>query len=291
MIHPLLSIQARTQTFLLRHFRLTRHGRYMRKIHNTHLGESCFVIGNGPSLTAADLTALHDNHIDTFAVNRIFKIFPDTPWRPTYYVSTDAVLIRGILDEVNAMPVPDKFIPLQNRYYLGVKVRGAHHFFRNDRRENDPPGGFSLDCADQVNMRGTVTIACVQLAMHMGYRHIYLLGVDHSFDRVVTETGEVVVDPSVRNYFCAGYDDDVKDEVRHDLGTTTRAYRDLRRFCDANGVKVINASRQTKLDVFETASFDEVVAALSGGSGAVSGERGAVSGGTAAPSGGGRREA
>lgn len=259
MIHPLLSIQAHTQTFLLRHFKYTRYGRYMKKIHNSHPGESCFVIGNGPSLTAEDLTTLQEKGIDSFAVNRIFKIFPQTEWRPTYYVSTDAVLVRDILDDVNAMPVKHKFIPLQNKYYLDIRVKGAHYFFRNDLRRKDQPEGFGLDCTEQVNIRGTVTIACIQLAIHMGYRHIYLLGVDHNFDKVITENGEVVIDPGVKNYFCEGYDDDVQNEVRHDLGTTTKAYRELSRFCGDHGIDVRNASRKTKLDAFETIPFEDAV--------------------------------
>ena len=262
MIHPLLSIQAHTQTFMLRHFRHTHYGRYMAKIHNSHLGESCFVIGNGPSLTAEDLTTLHEKNIDCFAVNRIFKIFPQTAWRPTYYVSTDAVLVRDILDDVNAMPVEHKFIPLQNKYYLGIKVKGAHYFIRNDVRTNDPPEKFSLDCTKQVNIRGTVTIACIQLAIHMGYRHIYLLGVDHNFDKIITEDGEIIIDPSVKNYFCEGYDDDVQNEVQHDIGWTTKSYRDVRHFCGDHGIEVLNATRKTKLDAFGTIAFEEAVSRI-----------------------------
>ena len=64
MIHSLLSIQVRTQTFILKHFRHTPYGRYMAKIRNSHLGESCFIIGNGPSLTVEDLNTLHNGGID-----------------------------------------------------------------------------------------------------------------------------------------------------------------------------------------------------------------------------------
>ncbi len=259
MIHPLLSIQARTQTFLLKHFRHTKHGRYMKKIRNTHLGESCFVIGNGPSLSAEDLTALHEAGIATFAVNRVFKIFPQTPWRPTYYVSTDPVLIRDTLEDVEALPTEHKFIPLQNKFYHNIKVKGAHYFFRNDLRKKDQPEGFSLDCTDQVNMRGTVTIACTQLAMHMGYRYIYYLGVDHNFDKIITENGEVIIDPSVKNYFCEGYDDDVANEVVHDLGNTTRSYMDVKKYIDKVGVKLYNATRKTKLEVFPKVTFEEAL--------------------------------
>ena len=259
MIHPLLSIQARTQNLILKYFRHTHHGRYMAKIRNTHLGESCFIIGNGPSLTVEDLDTLHRKGIDTFGVNRIYQIFSQTEWRPTYYVSTDYVMIRDKLDEVNKIPAKVKFIPLQNRYYLGIRVKGAKHFFRNDRREKDQPEGFSLDCTDQVNIRGTVTIACMQLAMHLGYKYIYLLGIDHNFDKIITADGEVIIDPSVKNYFVEGYDDDVASEVTHDLGNTTRAYYDVRRFINKTDVKIYNATRKTKLEAFEHVTFEEAL--------------------------------
>ena len=259
MIHPLLSIQARTQNLILKYFRHTHYGRYMAKIHNTHLGESCFIIGNGPSLTVEDLDTLHRKGIDTFGVNRIYQIFSQTEWRPTYYVSTDHVMIRDKLDEVNKIPAKVKFIPLQNRYYLGIRVKGAKHFFRNDRREKDQPEGFSLDCTDQVNIRGTVTIACMQLAMHLGYKYIYLLGIDHNFDKIITADGEIIIDPSVKNYFVEGYDDDVASEVTHDLGNTTRAYYDVRRFINKTDVKIYNATRKTKLEAFERVTFEEAM--------------------------------
>lgn len=259
MIHPLLSIQARMQAFILKHFRHTPYGRRMAKLRNTHPGESCFIIGNGPSLTVEDLNTLHRRGIDTFAVNRIYQIFPKTDWRPTYYVNTDAVLIRDKLTEVDKIPAKIKFTPLQNKYYLGIKVKGATHFFRNDLREKDQSEGFSLDCTEQVNTRGTVTIVCMQLAMHLGYKHIYLLGIDHNFDKIITENGEVIIDPSVKNYFIEGYDDDVASEVTHNLGNTTRAYYDVRRFIDKTDVRIYNASRQTKLEAFERVTLEEAL--------------------------------
>lgn len=257
--HPLLSVQAHYQNFVLKNWSKTPYAKYMRKIHNSHLGESCFIIGHGPSLTAADLDTLYTNNIDCFGVNRVFKIFPQTKWRPTYYVNTDAVLIRDCLANVDAIPAKAKFIPLQNHYYLGANVKDVHYFFRNDKRENDQPEGFSLDCTNQINVVGTVTIASMQLAMHMGYRHIYLLGVDHSFDKIITENGEVVVDPSVKNYFIEGYDDDIANEVQHDIGNTTKQYLRIAKFAKDHDVEIVNATRTTKLTAFRQCTFEDAL--------------------------------
>lgn len=52
---------------------------------STHEGTfmKCFVVGNGASLTPALLESLD---APAFGVNRIWRIFPDTTWRPAYYV-------------------------------------------------------------------------------------------------------------------------------------------------------------------------------------------------------------
>lgn len=259
MIHPFLALKAHTQTLVLRNFEYTPYGKYMKKIHNIHLGESCFIIGNGPSLTADDLNILQEKKIDTFAVNRIYKIFSKTRWRPTYYVNTDAVLIRDILGDIDNIEAKEKFVPLQNKYYQGIDLKHVRYFFRNDLREKDQKEGFALDCSKQVNMRGTVTIDCMQLAIHMGYRYIYLLGVDHNFDKIITDEGEVVINTGVKNYFVEDYDTDVSNEVTHNLGNTTKAYSDIGVFCERHGVKVYNATRKTKLDVFEKVGFEEAI--------------------------------
>lgn len=257
--HPLLSLQAHYQSFVLKNWSKTPYARQMAKLKGTHLNDSCFIIGHGPSLTAGDLTALWNKKIDCFGVNRVFKIFPQTDWRPTYYVNTDAVLIRDCLADVNKIPTDFKFIPLQNHYYLNIDVNNPTYFFRNDKRENDQPEGFSLDCTSQVNIVGTVTIASMQLAMHLGYRHIYLLGVDHSFDKIITENGEIVVDPSVKNYFIEGYDDDIANEVTHDIGNTTKQYLRIAKFAKEHDVEIVNATRTTKLTAFRQCTFEEAL--------------------------------
>ena len=56
-----------------------------------------------------------------------------------------------------------------------------------------------------------------------------------------------------------GYDDDVANEVVHDLGNTTRAYMDVKKFCDTKDVTIYNATRKTKLEVFEKVTFEEAI--------------------------------
>jgi formylmethanofuran dehydrogenase subunit A len=89
-----------------------------------------------------------------------------------------------------------------------------------------------------------------------------LLCIVHNFDKIITENGEVIIDPSVKNYFIEGYDDDVAKEVQHDLGTTTKAYYDVRHFIDKTDIHIYNASRKSKLDAFERVTFEEALAQI-----------------------------
>ena len=63
------------------------HRRKISDMKDSHKGERCFIIGNGPSLSADDLDKLIDE--DCFGVNEIHKIFPKTNWRPKYYLIMD----------------------------------------------------------------------------------------------------------------------------------------------------------------------------------------------------------
>lgn len=232
----------------------------MKQLYNTHQGESCFVIGNGPSLTADDLNTLAEKKIDCFAMNRIYKIFPQTKWRPTYYVNMDWMLIRDVLEEVNKVPAKQKLFPIHHfshRAFRKNRKNIANKTIYNDIYSQNKI--LSIDCSQTVCEFGTVTISAIQLAAHMGYRNIYLLGVDHNFDNVIDENGNTVINKDVKNYFCDNYDNDLQDYVVHNLGRTTKGYYAVQEFYSKHGVNIYNATRTTKLEAFPKISFEEAV--------------------------------
>ena len=177
------SLTARKQTRDSRHFETTKYGRVIAALKDSHKGERCFVIGNGPSLTAEDLNRLQDNGIPTFAMNRVFKFFPQTRWRPTYYISEDILILGDTVREVEAIPSEITFIPVNLNWYEGVDVKGAKYFWMDYNSELKDTFGLSLDCAHAVRCRGTVTSTCIQFAVYMGFSEIYLLGIDHNYSK------------------------------------------------------------------------------------------------------------
>ena len=83
-MHPILSIQSRiAQPWISKHFEKTASGKRIALYKNKYTGRRCFIVANGPSLRPEDLDLLHDRGEITFGMNRIYKLFDQTSWRPT----------------------------------------------------------------------------------------------------------------------------------------------------------------------------------------------------------------
>lgn len=258
-MHPILSVKARYQSWIAKRYELSGNGRALKKFHNAHQGQRCFIVANGPSLRPEDLDLLHERGEVTFGMNRIYKLFDQTVWRPTYYVCEDELICQNQQPEINAIAAREKFIPIELNWYHGVDIKNARYFHINYREEDRYPYGFSTDIAHQIDCRGTVTCTCMQIAAYMGFSEIYLLGVDHNYQKIIDINGNVIEDTSVKDYFCEGYDADIKDVVVHDMGNNTRAYMDAKAYCDAAGrATIYNATRGGKLEVFRRVDFDSL---------------------------------
>ena len=257
-MHLIKSIIARKQNYILNHFEESKYGKKITRLKDIHNGERCFIVANGPSLTADDLNMLHTKGEYTFGMNRIFKFFEKTEWRPTYYVCEDILIFNDCIDEINSIESKIKFIPINHHFFNGININNAYYFLANYCREKDFPNSFSTNIAKQMDSMGTVTFTCINIAAYMGFSEIYLLGVDHNYHVIKDEYGNTIVDDSVKDYFCDNYDNDIQDIVVHDMGQNTRAYRKAKAACDELGTTIYNATRGGKLEIFHRVNFDSL---------------------------------
>jgi hypothetical protein len=211
----------------------------------------CVIIGNGPSLNLMDLSPLAGEA--TFALNRGYLLFPRIGAPSTYLVSVNEFVVEQSGAEMLATPGP-KFFSWRNRRHLPTQ-RGDIVFVRSVYRP-----GFSTDIARRGLWEGaTVTFVALQLAYHIGYREVILVGVDHSFatagpaHQLVTSTGADPnhFDPS---YFGAGYKWQLPD-----LEMSEVAYALARRAFEAAGGRILDATVNGKLNVFDKVSFHETL--------------------------------
>ena len=259
MIHPIESAQAHAQTWMSKHFEKTAYGRELENLKNIHEGKRCFLIGNGPSLQAEDLTCLHGHGELCFAFNRIYNIFDQTPWRPTYYISQDEKMLMGCADVVDRTEMGTKFVPINLKWYHDIRLKSAAWFYMTAPSDEDgKPLEFSDTPQKYVFNSSTGMYTAAQFAAYMGFKEIYLIGVDHHFHISRNNKGEIVVDNTVKDYFSEKYNEDKDKLYIPNTEKSTLTYVAMKEQCEKRGIRVYNATRGGKLEVFERVDFDSL---------------------------------
>lgn len=242
-----------------RHFTKTQYGRNLTVYKSKFAGQRCFFIGNGPSLRAEELTKLHEAGEITFAFNRIYNIFDQTPWRPSYYISQDEKMLAGCADIVCGLQADAKFIPIQLKWWNDISIDNAAYFNIVNQQVDDPQQFlFSDDISRCIYNSMTGMYTAAQIAAYMGFTEIYLIGVDHHFRISQNNRSEIVVDNSVKDYFTEKYNEDKDKLYIPNTERSTLTYVAMKKQCDARNIHVFNATRGGKLEVFPRIEFDSL---------------------------------
>lgn len=256
-MNPIKSIDARWKNYQLRHFEKTKYGKKLQTLHNQFIGRRCFIVGNGPSLTVEDLEELKNEY--TFGFNRIYHIFSHTAWRPTFYCTQDTKIVQNSLDEIRSkIDTPYIFAPINLKWYYGLDLETEYYFNQRPAKSENECPDFCENIPHAIGVGNTVAYTAMQLAVYMGFREIYLIGVDHSFHISQDKDGNVVVDPNVKDYFCKEYNQDKDELFIPKLDVSTLAYMSAQEYAQHHDVNIFNATRGGKLEVFPRVVLDEL---------------------------------
>ncbi|MDR1916162.1 MAG: DUF115 domain-containing protein [Synergistaceae bacterium] len=237
---------------------------YIKGLKHKHAGGRCFIIGNGPSLSPRDLDNIKDECC--FGTNRIYHIFDKTDWRPVYYVSVDLDVIGNEVTSIEGADIKEKFIyDVARSHFVNGRLRNNKsniHFIRINwtfalKKNKTPCLTFSKDVSNYFTNYYTVTCTCIELAIYMGFKEIYLLGVDHNYPVQLLEDGTIIRDPSVKTYF-DGMQGGERIAVQP-VDAVNKSYAVCKEYADAHGIKIYNATRGGKLEIFERVDFDKLM--------------------------------
>jgi 6-hydroxymethylpterin diphosphokinase MptE-like protein len=218
------------------------------RLKDSQRGKRCFVIGNGPSLQQMDLSPLRDEL--TFGLNRIYLLFPEIGFRTSYLVAINRLVLEQVGSELLEFPGP-LFVPWSARRYLTQILPANLHFVLTGCGKPD----FHGDARGPLWSGATVTFVALQLAFHIGFEQVILVGVDHSFTTQGTAHSEVVSQGDDPDHFHPGYFGKGFRWQLPDLETSEAAYQLARSAYEAAGRKIIDATIGGKLQVFPKAEY------------------------------------
>ncbi len=225
--------------------------RLLRAYHNRHLGERCFIIGNGPSLKQTDLSKLKGEM--TFGMNRIYLAFEQMGFLPTYYVAINDLVIEQCLREILALPMP-KFLSWRSRRFF-LNPPDERTIFLHTTYTGPK---FATDVGGRLWEGATVTYVALQLAFYMGFQQVILIGVDHSFSTQGKPNTTVVSQGEDRDHFHSNYFGKGFRWQLPDLETSERAYRMAKEAFEMAGRQVLDATVGGKLQVFSKVDYNQL---------------------------------
>ncbi len=242
--------RARHQAAALLDGRLRESQQALAAFRDRHAGQRCFILGNGPSLRRTNVQRLKGEI--TFGMNRIYLLFPEMGFETTYYVAINTLVIEQCAHEIQRLPMP-KFVTWRARRWL----RHASNLYYLDT-DYTPPETFASDVCGRVFEGSTVTYVALQLAYHMGFSEVILIGVDHTFATKGQPNVTVVSTGDDQNHFSPEYFGRGFRWQLPDLEASERAYRLARQAYESAGRRVLDATIGGNLTVFPKVDYESL---------------------------------
>lgn len=241
---------------------LNNNGRRLMNMKDSHKGERCFLIGNGPSLSPDDLHLLKDEY--TFGTNMVYKIFDQTDWRPSFHCVSDSIYATKLRDEIYEN-VKSPLFTIEKTYHKMTKRTLETTYVHTIGSERyKVKGNLFAYCM----VKATVLSLAAEFAFHMGFSEIYLLGVDctnphaaggHFTDNYTTK--EIAQTDISRIKTRMNKDNVTTEQIgEHIIDRSLIVYRLLKKYADRHGIKIYNATRGGNLEIFPRKTLEEVLA-------------------------------
>ena len=221
----------------------------LEALRGRHWGKRCFVLGNGPSLDQTDLTLLRDEYV--IGTNRIYLHPSSKQWRRWYYCAVNPNVIGQFAADIESLGAL-RFLAWEHRNL--ARSRDGTLWLRTS---NEPR--FSFDLTRGMWQGATVTYVALQVAFHLGFTDVVLLGVDHHYDRAGQPNKLVTSQEADPDHFTPGYFGPGLRWQLPDLAQSELAYRLARLAYEQEGRRVRDATVDGRLRVFSKVQLADVL--------------------------------
>lgn len=171
-------------------FAKTEEAKKNEELRDKHKGQRCFILGNGPSIKEQDLSLLADEVV--FVVNGFYKYEKYYDAKPDYYVIVDPAcfqegigmqLLSGIECIREYEHIPALFVPYEVRNVVRNDYqweRWANLYYIDVTMSFEDGYTKEWDITKPVMGVQCVVQTAALLATYMGFKEIYLLGIEQT---------------------------------------------------------------------------------------------------------------
>lgn len=236
----------------------------LANLKDKYRGKRCFIIGNGPSLNLVDLDKLKDEY--SFGVNSIYYKESDG-FKPYFYTVEDSHVIKDNIDEISNFAVKYKFIPTEYKHLINEEFYSQIIFypmntgFYQPYSPNYEKPRFSEDITKQIFCGQSVTIINLQLAYYMGFKEVYLIGMDFSYkipESAIVDGDSILSTEDDENHFDPRYFGAGKKWHDPKLHNVLASYQLCKKMYSNDNRIIFNATKGGKLEVFDRVDYDEI---------------------------------
>ena len=227
--------------------------RRLATLQDAHKGQRAFIIANGPSLKQTDLSKLR-NEI-TFGMNRIYLMFPELGFSTTYLVAVNDLVIEQTSSDLANLAIP-KFLSWRSRRFFptNLPITQLPTFIYTTYESP----GFSRDVRGRVWESATVTNVTLQLAFHMGFQQVILIGADHNYSATGKPNTTVISQGDDPNHFSPAYFGKGFRWQLPDLNMSEIGYALARDAYRAAGREILDATIGGKLTIFPKVEYNQL---------------------------------
>jgi len=221
-----------------------RSRKRMKRVKNQYAGQKAVILCNGPSLNHVDFDLLQAESIFTFGLNKINLLFEKTDFRPSCIVSVNPFVIEQNREFYNATSLP-VFLDFKGKKW--VLLRENIYFLHSAGF----PGNFARDCSISVVQGSTVTYVAMQLAFHMGFTDVALVGCDHNFQTQGLPNAQVQAGKKDPNHFDTRYFSNGMTWQLPDLASSEFHFEKARHVYTLFQRRIVNCTEGGHLEIFE----------------------------------------
>jgi hypothetical protein len=219
----------------------------LARLRDRHAGQRCVLVANGPSLNRMELGFLRGEI--TIGLNKIHLGLSRFGFSPRYLVAVNPKVLSQAFEAIRVLPC--------------VKVLGQHApaagYRENALTYLVPPGpagqAFSTDLAQGMHEGWTVTFAALQLAYHLGFAEVVLIGLDHRYQFSGAPNAASVMRGEDPNHFSSDYFGGGQTWDNPDLANSENSYRAALAEFNKAGRKIFDATLDGACTVFPKVDY------------------------------------